>query len=404
MQAARAALINVSPTLPGSGHRWTEADLYTGFIAPPTGVGYVRYQDLYVAGDTLQQVANKVTGNKILTLPEGEFYWDDFAQVNTTGLRIGVAGATGCRGISGSGRGTILKMTPNSSTHQSEGNVVTGTNQLNLLCIQGITGAVLENFSLIGTEQGSYYNGISVYACPNATLSGLYLRGASPGFANAPPGETFGINIYLSNDVTIQDTEIDGRDATTGARTGASPFGWNSASNANVYRTYVHSGFAGMPTFWQTQNVYTEDLISYSTGSGSGSLSGSALNHERAWGVIRHIRPTLKPNGIYAKTAPGGTSVAGSTQNNGLHTGLNNDQHDMNDVQYIEPIFDTGPGAAGCFSVSIGKDYIDGQMVASFPTIIKDGITLQGYYTDSSRGPTLPVSGTLDAALHFRVF
>lgn len=404
MQAARAALTQVGSATSPPNHRWTESDLYTGFVTPPTGVGYIRYQDLYVSGDTLQQVANKVTGNQILTLPEGEFYWNDFAQVNTTGLRLGVAGATGCKGISGSGRGTILKMTPNSSTHQAEGNVSTGTNQLNLMCIQGMTGAVLENFSLIGTDQGSYYNGISVYSCPNATLSGLYLRGASPGFANAPPGETFGINIYLSNNVTIQDSEIDGRDAVTGSRTGASPFGWNSSDNAIVYRTYVHSGYAGMPTFWQTQNVYTEDLISYSTGSGSGGLSGSALNHERAWGIIRHIRPTLKPNGIYAKDTPGGATLAGSTQNNGLHTGLNNDQHDMNDVQFIEPIFDTGPGSAGCFAVSIGKDYINGQMVTTLPTIIKNGVTLQGFYADSSRGLTQPASGSLDAALHFRVY
>jgi hypothetical protein len=357
----------------------------------PTGAGYVRYEDTYVSGDTLQQTFNRVTGGKVLTFPEGTFTFSDFANGYYDGVRIGPSGASGCGGIAGSGRGTVFKMVANSSTKQSIGNATSGTNPCFLINVQGTSGSpltapVLQNFSLIGTAQGHYYNGIMVGYCNDAVISGLYLLGASPGYANYPPGETFGIDVWHSPRCTLKNTEIDGRD-TNGTRTCASPFGWNNTTDAYVYNCYVHHSKAGMPTWWYTVNVTTRNLRSEYNGSGSGQLNGYGLNHENVTGIVRHYNPTL----IIDK--PGG--------NSGLHMSLNSSSTNDNDVQIIEPIFDAGP-TAGCFSVAINDSY-DGagtgtgtQQQTSLPTVIKNGVTLTG--RDANQG----TSGADPATQFFR--
>ena len=84
------------------------------------------------------------------------------------------------------------------------------------------------------------------------------MAGASRGYSQRPPGETFGINVMRSPRVTISDCEVDGRDS-AGHRVAASPIGWNNTTDAKVYRTYCHHGVAGMLTFYNVTNIYTED-------------------------------------------------------------------------------------------------------------------------------------------------
>lgn len=91
-------------------------------------------------------------------------------------------------------------------------------------------------------------------------IENLYLRNASPGHSNAPPGETFRINIYKTANAVIRDTEIDGR-ALNNMRTCASPIGWNNVENdtstVNVQRVYTHHGRTGMRTSRMTTNLIT---------------------------------------------------------------------------------------------------------------------------------------------------
>lgn len=79
-------------------------------IARPTGTGYVRYEDLYSSGNDLQTVINKVTGNRVLTFPEGVFTIpSNFRYGYKDGVRLGNrSGGAGCRGLVGSGRNTIF--------------------------------------------------------------------------------------------------------------------------------------------------------------------------------------------------------------------------------------------------------------------------------------------------------
>ncbi len=85
----------------------------------PSGSGYVRWEDLYRSGDTFQAVVNKVTNNRILTLPEGTFTFRDFRNGYYDGIRVGDGTAAGCKGIVGSGRNTIIRGVANTATRDA---------------------------------------------------------------------------------------------------------------------------------------------------------------------------------------------------------------------------------------------------------------------------------------------
>jgi len=353
-------------------------------IERPVGPGYVKWEDVYVSGDTIQQTLNRVqldSNNKpqVLTLPEGVFEFNGFNEGYYEGFRIGAGGAAGCKGIWGSGRNSIIRPKKNSATKQLAGTIAGDQFGLN-----NVPDGVLRNFSLRGTEQnGLYYTGVKIYLSHNTKVDNLYLRGASPGYSNAPPGETFGINVYQSSDVTIQDTEIDGRDD-DGNRVCSSPIGWNGsgvagssgnlARNAVVKRVYTHHSLSGMLTFWQTYNVYTEDYHTYSNASGPGALSGTGINHEESNGVIRHIRPILMNNGAYS-------GEPDRTGNTGGHMSMNNTVSDMADFRVEEPIFDTTLAPSGGFCTTQYANYqntttLERQKVTSPPVIIYKGVEL----------------------------
>lgn len=341
----------------------------TASAAPgrPTGADYVRYEDLYRSGDTFQGVINRVTGNRILTLPAGTFTMSDFTQGYYDGIRVGTGSSSGCRGIAGSGRSTIIRINSNTAS-RDKGSRMAGQQ----LTISSKSNAVLSNFTLKGGPQnGLYYKGISVQSCPDAKLSWLYLQGASRGYANSPPGETFGISVLRSDRTTISDTEIDGRDD-AGTRVGASPIGWNTCSDAKIYRAYAHHGVAGMVTFWETTNIYTEDFKCFSTSSGSGSLSGSGINHEQSKGIIQHVRPTLLINGQY-------TSTADHTAASGPHLSFANVDGDVPTITITEPTWDKNASSSGMFCLAIRDGYHIGssyQKIKTPPKVIKNNISL----------------------------
>jgi hypothetical protein len=334
----------------------------------PTGSDYVRYEDLYRPGDDLQAVLNRVTGNRILTLPPGNFTVQDFRNGYYDGIRIGTGGAADCRGLVGSGRSTVISVAPNSAT-RTRGDNYAG----NQLAIARKSDAVLSNFTVKGYHQGGkIYGGIVVNGCSDAKLSWLFLKGASRGYSQRPPGETFGLNVMGSPRTTLSDSEVDGRDD-NGTRVGASPIGWNNTSDAEVYRTYCHHGVAGMLTFYNVTNIYTEDYKAFATSSGPGTLTGSGINHEQSQGTIRHVRPSLFINGAYS----GASGASGST---GMHISLQNTKTDVPDFRVLEPTFDSGPGSTGMFAFSIRDGYtVEGvkNKMATPPKVYRNGVWLQ---------------------------
>jgi len=333
-------------------------------VARPTRTPYVRYEDLYRPGRSLQ-VIQAVPQGKILTFPEGEFTFRDFA--SPFGYYDGIRITPNCRGIVGSGRSTVFKMVPNSSTkarvvpRQQQG----GTNECALMHIANVDNAVLMNFSLLGTPQGHFYKGLKIASGANAVVDGLYLRGANPGDRNTPPGETFGLAFYRTSGSILRNTEIDGRDP-SGVRVSASPLGWTRCRDITISKVYAHHSRAATVTFYECVNVTTIDLRSEYNGSGPGGRSGSGINHENVTGQIRHIRPHLV--------------IDRAGGNTGSHINLQNGKTDVSDIVLTDVVNDAGPGSSGCLSVMIGDSYRDpaerAQKQRTLPKITKNGVRL----------------------------
>ena len=169
-----------------------------------------------------------------------------------------------------------------------------------------------------------------------------YLRDASPGYGNSPPGETFGIKIYKTPNAVIRDSEIDGRDV-SGNRTCASPIGWNN-------------------------------VISWS--SGAGGLSGSGINHEQSGGRIRHIRPRLFLNGaksqgpVRGKYGHPAADDSAKTSSNGATFGLATGLTDAGaDFEMWYPEWDNTLGSSGIICMASYNGDALGHAVKTAPKI-----------------------------------
>lgn len=379
---------------------WTPAQVVSQ--TRPSGAGYVTYESLYVTGDSFQDVANRVpllSGvPQYLTLPTGLFEIDAFNNGNYDGVRLGSGGAVGCRGIFGSGNsstGTIIRPKANSatrikpSTGMPAGTGIAGT----VIRTEGVSGARYSNFRMEGQPMAFggtqlYHSGLMMGSCPDAEVSWILGFGMSRGCGNAPDPETFGVNFYKCDRALIRDSEIDGRLPDGVTRWGASPFGWNGggilkpqapnppAYDAKVYRVSTKYAVAGMPTWWQTCNITTQDLWSVGNGTGSGNQAGHGMNHEQSWGHIVHDRAVLKPKSTQG-TEPD------KTANSGVHFTVLNDSYDATvDMTFIEPIWDSNWGSTkmliyagyNTYTVPPGGDGTNN--VASIPTVIKNGVTL----------------------------
>lgn len=393
--ATGSALVNdivqaVGPATAGADGGWTKAQLVNTparpgatVTDPATGRSWstVRYEDVFVSGDTFQQTLNRVIGGKILTLPAGTFTITGFANGFNDGVRIGSGGATGCIGIAGSGRSTIIRLIGSSS---SGGNII-GVDRL------GAGPAYFGNFQLQSDDQAAAgYAGIFIANAPASLVEWVYLNGAFKGYANFPPGETFGVNFLNSNSCVIRDSEVDCRNRVTGARQGASPVGWNGsagnyAQNALVQRCYLHHGLAGMLTFWQTNNVTCDRYHGWSLGSGSGQLSGSQINLEEVTGSVRLNYCRLYAYGSFYKQF-GWPNDPLATGNVDFAFAEASTIQDMTDLAVLEPRFDVGVN--GLLTVSNYKGYQSTggllNKITTQPRITKNGQLLAGHDHNTS--------------------
>jgi len=363
----------------------------------------VTYESLYVSGDTLSDVCYRVpldgsSKPQKLTLPAGVFEVVGFNQGNYDGIRLGSGGAVGCKGIYGSGNGpsdTIIRPKANSATRIQPSNIPAPAGKAGtVIRVEGCSGAGFGNFRMEGTVQtfgglDLMYGGLMFGSCPDSDVGWIKGFGMNKGNKNAPDGETFGVNVYKSDRTTLHDCDLDGRLPDGVTRWSSSLFGWNGGGilkpqapgapvyDAKVYRVRCMYQTAGMPTWWQTCNITTEDLWSIGNGTGSGGLSGHGMNHEQSWGHIVHTRTVLKP-----KSAQG--REPDKTANTGTHFSLLNDSYDTAaDFTMIDPVWDTNYGTTGMliiagydtYTVPPGGDGTNNWI--SVPTIVKNGVQLQ---------------------------
>jgi hypothetical protein len=392
---------------------WQPTDLARLPWTRPSGAGYVTWESIVgstaaaaqaAAPNTLTTLTLSVLNSlaaagKIVTLPRGRFAMPNGYTNNgaSASLWFGTGTVSNtCRGLAGSGAGGIFADAEETSL---ERNATTGGG--NLIYVNHITGFYLGGLSLINHQvlgDGVYNTGIFLATSPGAVFEHLYTRGLNPGYANSPPGEGFGINVWHSADAVVRDCEFDGRDL-RGGRTCASPMGWNSVTNtagrSNVARVYSHHGRCSMLTFWQVTNLQTEDYYCYSWSSGTGNQSGAGINHEQSGGVIRHYRPRLFINGakaagpvVGAYGHPPGDTVP-HTASNGPTFNLQSGLSDAGaNFEMWYPQFDNTLGSSGLICMGAYDGYTLGQAIVTPPKIYLEDAASNPYLLLKTDHPT----------------
>ncbi|MFE4469565.1 right-handed parallel beta-helix repeat-containing protein [Leifsonia sp. NPDC056824] len=151
-----------------------------------------------------------------------------------------------------------LEMSPNTSSYASAVNAQTTGTVAETLIRLGRGGGTYTNgayfgATLQGTAQGHIYNGLVVYYCTNAIVENCSFL-AIPGASSAPPGETFPINNYLSNNTTIRNVLVDGQGAS------ATGIGHNQANGILVQNsTFQNMGHGAGVSQYECTNITYEN-------------------------------------------------------------------------------------------------------------------------------------------------
>lgn len=341
----------------------------------PEGAKYVRYEDLYVAGDTLQQTLNRVNDLKVLTFPEGVFKIPNhFSNGYQDGVRIGNGGATNCQGIAGSGRNTIFEMDASNRTQPN----YAAFEANNFFLIQGNgenypggkrPGMEFRNFQLRGTLLGSDHdhNGLRIDSCRDFLIENLFINGIK-GSDKIPPGETGSISLWRNQGGMVADTELDGR--RNGVRVSSALLMPNNGSDLTVERGYFHhTKYGGGGIAWYVYNGgIVRDTRSEYIGSGSGILSGYSFNHEQANNIV-YYNPVM----ISDRNGVGGTG----------HMSFNSDSARGgvdNTLTVYNPQWDSTSIGGGRFFIEIWN--LGANQVQRRPADVygPDGVTKLPYY------------------------
>ena len=237
-------------------------------VARPTGADYIRYEDLHRTGDTVSQALARLRAPKIVTFPEGKFECRDF----NSGYQAGISVPALCRGIVGSGRGTlggssgtVFTIKARSSTKgygakDSSGHAYVPKQDNKTPCQLVVlkqlgqkAPSVWRHFQVAGTEQGHIFNGFQVYGTAGAnTFEDLLITGWD-GDAGAPPGETYGIAVSGPGAHRLTGIEVDGRRTPGGPAYGA--MGMTAQNTVGVTFTGCYSHYTRAAGFVAFQSV-----------------------------------------------------------------------------------------------------------------------------------------------------
>ena len=310
------------------GAQVSASPLHTAAVAAvrPTGPGIYAYENLGVrglnltAGMAAAMAAARREGrsNPTLTLPNGIFESAGFGQSanNTTFL------VPETLSLIGSGPGTIIRTIPNTMTAAQAATIPTAvkgpTNPLRVLLIPKGTGIKMSQFTVQGTPQnGKLYQGVFVYRCNNSIFSDIKVMGI-PGSFNAPPGETYALQVHNGTGNQFLRVDCDGRD-TSGKRVGAVGIAFTDTSNHQLRDCYTHHhAYSHGLVTWQSSGITTWNHRSeYNGSTGNGGWRASGINHEKSRNTIHYGarlgNNTLSEVRYYAQPASGGDPYSGDT-------------------------------------------------------------------------------------------
>jgi hypothetical protein len=228
------------------------------------------------------EAAVAASGGSAVRLGATTVGFSDFLPNDTTidGGELGSPAA----GLIGAGEGstTIEVLAGSSSREHDIPSTFPNTNQLDVLKVAG-SASVLHGFTVRGTGQGHLYNGVRVSRVDGLDASDLRVVGI-PGDDKQPPGETFGINDFMTVGSHWSHIEVDG------AGVGGSGFATNSSRDVTICDTVSKRNAAAMGfAFWQTDGIACVDCTAEDNGF-------SGFNFERVSGNVTLVRPVARGN------------------------------------------------------------------------------------------------------------
>lgn len=123
------------------------------------------------------------------------------------------------------------------------------------------------------------FNGLRVAHADGALIEDVLVEGV-PGYANIPPGETFGLSLTRCTNSTLRRVVVDGQ------YVGGAGFGFNSSQGILVEACQsYHQGHSHGFTAWQCAGVAYHGSSAYGNGSGTGGSAGVGFNHEDTDGI-----------------------------------------------------------------------------------------------------------------------
>ena len=313
----------------------------------PTGSEYIRYEDLYRTGDTVSAALARLTEPKIVTFPEGKFVCSDF----NSGYQAGIDVPAICRGIVGSGRGTLggstgtvftmkrMSSTKGHGARDKEGRLYVPKQddvtpcQLHVLKqLNQRAPSVWRYFQVAGTEQGHIFSGFQLWGTAGANLFEDLLITGWEGNAGAPPGETFGLGVSGPGRHLLAGVEADGRRAVNGEVVGAMGITAQNSVGVTMDSCYAHHCRAASFVAFQSVNGLMRNCVADARVPASEAVGNGSMNFERTAGwrlvncrIIARQRKThithsndswqLKQNGKVYSVANGSLTIVNPTFN-----------------------------------------------------------------------------------------
>jgi hypothetical protein len=347
-----------------------------------SGDGYVRYEELYRSGDSLNDAIWRLPRDRaaVITFPEGRFEFADFTN-DSRMYYSGIGLPKWCRGIAGSGKGalgasagTVFAMGPGSSTTKAAVPAQDGSTPIPQYLMKASSPdhpMEFSDFHLEGTDQGHIYGGLQVYdAVGGTTFTDLLVTGWA-GDSGSPPGETAGLTAGGRGSITYLRCEADGRRERGGEIFGATGLSFQGTAHSTMKDCVSHYVRASPANIYLTFDSLIVgcifDATSTSAAVGVGNGGSVALNIERCSGItlrdcVLDARGSLRHNT--------GTNVAFSTDDAGRR---------IDGVQYSavggslvveNPTFNA-MDASGLFSVQSYTPYGSGDTLVN-PPVVRD--------------------------------
>jgi hypothetical protein len=219
--------------------------------------------------------------------PWGLIQFSDFRQSHTA------ASDFRGRSLAGNGR-TTYRMAPHTSTRGQEiAGIPKGkSNPYRLLAFGGdgppsaAKNLGISGFSVRGTDQGHSYGGLRVGYSQSAHLHDFTVKGI-PGHAPGPPGETFSVATYHSDQALMERIKVDGRND-AGKPVAATLFGINSSVGTVIRNCVANYAAYGMAlAVWDSKDTTVTDF--------DARYSRHPINFEQAHpGFIRLTRVDMR--------------------------------------------------------------------------------------------------------------